>query len=611
MDIQKIYTDTAADLFRYAMYKTKNKEQAEDVVAETFAKLLDHKGEEIRDTKAWLFTVARNQILNSYKKSNKSAALDEELLIEPSDLADVELNMELLKVVQKKLQKLDQMTQDVILLKVWNEMTFDQISEVVKSNVNNVKALYYRGIEELKKLVNEEEQKKLYTISLPVLLLAVSKLKFGSDLQISSSFLSAVTSKLATSPNLYFNEPVMNGILSKLAALSTTAKVVIGTVCVVGVVGTTAVVTLVLPPKSPEQNPNPEVTSSSSTESTSSSNSSTSSTTTTSAIALKPKARPGKVAYVETNGTNVYGYKGQMWTYDPTAKKYELLVSDPVEGIYGWSPDNKYIAFRKFRRIDTRMVGYLSVVEVATKKVIDTEYRADGVKWTSDSKQMAITTTRGEQAGSAIPSWSLDFVEFPSLRLVNTIKQGIIGAEYNRSVTKGLGMSAPGGSEPYIYDVASNSSTVYSAMGIKGAMVTKWIDDNTFTHADTTGIYVYNMLTKQNELYKAYQLSTGDFFNNVSQVAGNSLYYMYTDYETSNQTYTFTINKLVLNSKAHSVVYQTSAKNSAGLRFMAVDESEDYVIYDSSALLTLMNTTNNQTARLCQSQSCEGAKWSN
>ncbi|MCA9386893.1 RNA polymerase subunit sigma-70, partial [Candidatus Dojkabacteria bacterium] len=54
---------------------------------------------------------------------------------------------------REKINELDEQTSEIILLKVWEEMTFLEISEIVDMKEDAVKKRYYRGINVLHTLL--------------------------------------------------------------------------------------------------------------------------------------------------------------------------------------------------------------------------------------------------------------------------------------------------------------------------------------------------------------------------------------------------------------------------------------------------------------------------
>jgi len=67
-------TGLSANLERFALSLTANKEDAKDLLQETFAKAISYREKFIDNTnlKAWTFTIMKNTFINNYRRASKS-----------------------------------------------------------------------------------------------------------------------------------------------------------------------------------------------------------------------------------------------------------------------------------------------------------------------------------------------------------------------------------------------------------------------------------------------------------------------------------------------------------------------------------------------------------
>lgn len=247
-DFEQAYAELSAVVYRYARYKLGSKEAAEDVTAETFVRLLENpKSQEASNLKAWTLAIARNIILNTYKQQKVlplTTKGEETSLMEGPEQG--QLTAELLRTLQGELQNLESETREIIILKTWEELKFDEIAEVMNLNVNNVKAKYYRGIEDLKmKLNTEDKDKKARSVALPVILLGIAQLSKANVLAPSPEFLGKLWEKIgAEFTNLHINYLDMskNSIKQLLTRKLFIAAAIMTVALVAGIAGVTLLV---------------------------------------------------------------------------------------------------------------------------------------------------------------------------------------------------------------------------------------------------------------------------------------------------------------------------------------------------------------------------------
>jgi RNA polymerase sigma-70 factor (ECF subfamily) len=91
--LRALQQEHGADLFRYALRHTSDRQLAEDVVQETFARAWRHPGWVAGDrgsARSWLFTVARNLIVDDLRSAHHNREQAVETLPEVSTTDDVD-----------------------------------------------------------------------------------------------------------------------------------------------------------------------------------------------------------------------------------------------------------------------------------------------------------------------------------------------------------------------------------------------------------------------------------------------------------------------------------------------------------------------------------------
>ncbi len=136
----------------------KNNDDALDVVQEVAYRAFKNFDtlKEMKYIKTWLFRITINCSIDCLRKNNK-------IIIESHDLekqwdgSGKDLDVPLSLSLQDILDELDMTEKTVILLKYYQEYTFQEISSVMYLPLSTVKTITYRALTKLKKIVKKED----------------------------------------------------------------------------------------------------------------------------------------------------------------------------------------------------------------------------------------------------------------------------------------------------------------------------------------------------------------------------------------------------------------------------------------------------------------------
>lgn len=152
-----LYTRHVDAVYRYLFRRTFVKEIAEDITSVTFLKALESirsfdpsKGE----LRAWLYRIARNNLIDHYRDPSRKYAIDIETVFDlPGDEFSnlrVEKNINA-EQIHKMLQTLTPDQREIVLLRIWEGLSYKEISELTGKTETNCKVIFSRTLAELRK----------------------------------------------------------------------------------------------------------------------------------------------------------------------------------------------------------------------------------------------------------------------------------------------------------------------------------------------------------------------------------------------------------------------------------------------------------------------------
>ena len=152
--LEKNYDELFNELFRYCFTFTNDKEEAEDIIQETFLKAIEYINTfNYGNIKAWLFTIAKRTYLYKVarRKIVKFDTLNEEQVEISNNIEDKmfsELEKEKLK---HNIEKLPTQLQELILYVDYFHFTYPAVAKLLKIPLGTVKSRLHHARILLKK----------------------------------------------------------------------------------------------------------------------------------------------------------------------------------------------------------------------------------------------------------------------------------------------------------------------------------------------------------------------------------------------------------------------------------------------------------------------------
>jgi RNA polymerase sigma-70 factor (ECF subfamily) len=155
--VELMWDRYASDLFAYLLAVLCSRHDAEDVLQTVFVKIAQkrHRLAKARNLDGYVYRIARNEAISFIgrrKRQRKVEALDESWLIVPE--GHQEFN-DLAEELQAVLARLPQQQREVIVMKIYRQKTFLEISRLLGLSHNTVASRYRYGMEKLRILLGD------------------------------------------------------------------------------------------------------------------------------------------------------------------------------------------------------------------------------------------------------------------------------------------------------------------------------------------------------------------------------------------------------------------------------------------------------------------------
>ena len=150
-------------LFRYLVYICSNRETAEDLFQETWVRVLDrgHQYDGRSKFETWLFSIARHLVIDLHRRKRPQSLdalteAEENPIQVPAGGAsalDLAAARELEAGLLESLNRLPAILREVLLLRFQEDLKLEEIAVVLAVPMGTVKSRLYRGLEQLRELI--------------------------------------------------------------------------------------------------------------------------------------------------------------------------------------------------------------------------------------------------------------------------------------------------------------------------------------------------------------------------------------------------------------------------------------------------------------------------
>jgi RNA polymerase sigma-70 factor (ECF subfamily) len=154
-DLERLYDAHAQALYAFILNLTRNEADTRDILQEVFLRLARDPGiiRRARDERRFLLRTAHNCAVDHFRRREAGSRAQENLQQQMAGLFETAEDPDLngfRKAAEKGLGKLPIDQRTVIHLRLWEDMTFQEISELLDISINTAASRYRYGIDKLR-----------------------------------------------------------------------------------------------------------------------------------------------------------------------------------------------------------------------------------------------------------------------------------------------------------------------------------------------------------------------------------------------------------------------------------------------------------------------------
>lgn len=161
MEIEVIYRKYFRDVFFYIRAISSDESLAEEITQETFVKAMKNleQFDERKDIRAWLFAIAKNTYFR-YCRRNKIFLEDDKLETmgdSSPQILDEMIERETVRQIQKNVDSLTEPYREVFCLRIYGEMSFEEIGKCCKKSAGWARVTYHRARKMIQTKIKRED----------------------------------------------------------------------------------------------------------------------------------------------------------------------------------------------------------------------------------------------------------------------------------------------------------------------------------------------------------------------------------------------------------------------------------------------------------------------
>lgn len=162
MAFTELYNRYSSKVYSFARAFLNDVDKANDIFQDTFIKFYEYarSGKEVRNAIGLLITIARNLSINTTREKEKVQLEEVEYIHQKESTYE---QKEYLELVMISIDLLEDETKQVFIMRVFNDLSYDEIAEITKMPASRARYLVFSARNKLKALLAPYYEEKILT----------------------------------------------------------------------------------------------------------------------------------------------------------------------------------------------------------------------------------------------------------------------------------------------------------------------------------------------------------------------------------------------------------------------------------------------------------------
>lgn len=160
--IEKICKDTWKEIYRFIYYKVQNREEAEDITQETYAKALSYLNKsdiKVLNYTGYLKAISMNIIRDNWRAKKRKGNLINIEDVNPELMSEADFSdmVDDRTIIENALRQLPKEQQTVLILRIIKGCSSAEAARVMNKKEGTVRVLQYRALKALSELLQKQQ----------------------------------------------------------------------------------------------------------------------------------------------------------------------------------------------------------------------------------------------------------------------------------------------------------------------------------------------------------------------------------------------------------------------------------------------------------------------